>query len=178
MAVVCPTFVNSKIKKKHIHIQAGTAVIGPNLVKGQGLGATVDEVFQKANIEFPQEFSCPPFVTANTLQDPNIIEPLRDTFAVSIVKVDTKKFTVNVKRVDTLSPCSITQSAPPLYTWAQNLRLSWTAIGPVVKGCIKEPGVVEAKFGAPSSPSSPSVPTLKSDIANEKKVSATSYYYK
>jgi hypothetical protein len=113
------------------HIQAGVATIGPNKAKIFPNGfVEVDQVVpplgSEITIEFPQQFTCPPVVVANTLQDPDFPNA-RDVFAVSIRNITTQFFTINVRRVDTND--SSVAPRPPVYTWDQNLQLSWIAIG-------------------------------------------------
>jgi hypothetical protein len=118
----CPSFVN--FKKSRIHIEAGTAIIGPNLPNPAT--CAVAQVKQ-VTVVFPKMFSCPPSVTANTLQDAKF-PTAKDTFAVSILSITPDSFTVNVRRVDTND--SSTLILPSSSSWLQNLALSWIAVGP------------------------------------------------
>lgn len=77
-------------------------------------------------VSFNKPFVTVPQVTANTLQDPAFASA-NDTFAVSLQSITKTGFTVHVRRVDTGG--SSTGLQLPCFTWAQNLRLSWIAVG-------------------------------------------------
>ena len=87
-------------------MQVGVATIGSNgslLKKG-------------APVTFNSPFSSVPVVVATPLQGTNYPDPtISDTFAVTVTKVTTTGFTVNVYRVDGGTG------------WGQNLRLGWFA---------------------------------------------------
>lgn len=113
-------------QKRKIHIEADVATIGPNLAQTFPNGNVGVNQVVRATINFPRAFNVAPFVTANTLQDPAFPDA-RDTFAVSILNIDRNSFTVNIRRVDVNE--SSTTITPPSFTWAQNLQLSWIAVG-------------------------------------------------
>lgn len=69
------------------------------------------------SVKFAQAFASAPVVVASTLQDPNYMKGINDTFAVSVVSVTTSGFTAHIMRVDTTDPKG----------WDQNLQLGYIA---------------------------------------------------
>lgn len=120
-SVQCPRYVN--YKKSNFHVEAGIGNIGRNVPDEKN--CFVNQVV-RATILFPKKFCCPPFVTATALQD-SLLPDAKDVFAVTIVSVNKRDFTVNVRRVDTNDSSTVAKEA--LYTWGQNLNVSWIAVG-------------------------------------------------
>ncbi len=85
--------------------KTGVATIGAN-----------ESLFKKATVQFsPPAFGTPPVVVATAHQDPKCPIPINDTFAVTVTKVTTTAFDVNIQRVDG-GTC-----------WGQNLELFYYA---------------------------------------------------
>jgi hypothetical protein len=71
----------------------------------------------KFNVNFAEPFPTVPVVLATPLQGTNYAPgTIADTFAVTVISVTTKGFTVNVNRVDALNQ-----------GWDQDLRLQYAA---------------------------------------------------
>jgi len=70
----------------------------------------------KFNVNFAEPFPTVPVVLATPLQGTNYPPNIADTYAVTVISVTTKGFTVNVNRVDALNQ-----------GWDQDLRLQYAA---------------------------------------------------
>jgi hypothetical protein len=83
-------------------------------------GAPVPEAGTKGTVRYTVNFAVPfataPIVLVTGLQGTNFPPNIADTFAITVVTVSTKDFTVNVNRVDALNS-----------TWDQDLRLQYMA---------------------------------------------------
>jgi hypothetical protein len=79
-------------------------------------GTPITEAGTKGTIRFTVNFAVPfaavPVVVVTPLQGTNYPPNIADTFAITVVTVSAKDFTVNVNRVDALNS-----------GWDQNLRL-------------------------------------------------------
>ncbi|WP_162631646.1 H-type lectin domain-containing protein [Burkholderia sp. JP2-270] len=75
----------------------------------------------KAQIKFPGTFSTAPIVIVTALQDPNDASNYPDTFSVTVTKVTTTGFNVNITREDRVFPNYSGSD------WGQNLYVSYIA---------------------------------------------------
>ncbi|WP_155637882.1 H-type lectin domain-containing protein [Burkholderia cepacia] len=74
-----------------------------------------------AQITFPGTFSTAPIVVVTALQDPNDASSYPDTFSVTVTKVTTTGFNVNITREDRVFPNYSGSD------WGQNLYVSYIA---------------------------------------------------
>lgn len=74
-----------------------------------------------AQITFPGTFSTAPIVIVTALQDPNDASNYPDTFSVTVTKVTTTGFNVNITREDAVFPNYSGSD------WGQNLYVSYIA---------------------------------------------------
>ncbi|MCA8276817.1 H-type lectin domain protein [Burkholderia sp. AU30280] len=74
-----------------------------------------------AQITFPGTFSTAPVVIVTALQDPNDASSYPDTFSVTVTKVTTTGFNVNITREDAVFPDYSGTD------WGQNLYIAYIA---------------------------------------------------